>query len=121
MPLLLKVNLRILLFQIYRIRGYSPHLIGEGIDYLLAQDGSDNPVSEFLFLGISGRHRVSFHLPAVCSCGIVALFSTRVWAVPTLKLWPDIPVTSIWALRATSLIISLIAVIPIAALPILQF
>ena len=56
MPLLLKVNLRILLFQIYRIRGYSPHLIGEGIDYLLAQDGSDNPVSEFLFLGISGRH-----------------------------------------------------------------
>ena len=56
MPLLLKVNLRILLFQIYRIRGYSPHLIGEGIDYLLAQDGSDNPMSEFLFLGISGRH-----------------------------------------------------------------
>jgi len=56
MPLLLKVNLRILLFQIYRIRGYSPHLIGEGVDYLLAQDGSDNPVSEFFFPRISGRH-----------------------------------------------------------------
>ena len=35
--------------------------------------------------------RVSFHLPAVCSCGFVALFSTRVCAVPTLKLCPDMP------------------------------